>query len=103
VLVSLQYVEIPFFVGVLRTLPIIAMLAGLAMVSNAVLPKVAVRENRWTNYFQLAAIASAYVCGFARAYPEYLFLLTGGYGLIGFAWGFLHRDDFRHVDEAQTT
>ena len=101
-LVAMRYSGIPFFVGVLRVLPIIALLCGLAMVSNAVLPKVVVRENKLLNIFQLVAIATAYVCGFARAYPEYLFVLMGIYGLVGFVWGWMHRGEYRGGDEAQT-
>src|SRR5690606_28345723 len=58
-LVALQYSDIPFFVGVLRVLPVIAMLCGFAMVSNAVLPKVTTRTNRLVNAFQIVGLIGA--------------------------------------------
>src|SRR5690606_7181425 len=98
-LVALQYSDIPFFVGVLRVLPVIAMLCGFAMVSNAVLPKVTTRTNRLVNAFQIVGLIGAYICGFTRHYPEYLFILMSGYGLVGFVWGFAHRGEFSGDDE----
>ncbi len=100
-LVALEHMNVPFATGVLRVLPVIAMLCGFAMVSNAVLPKVTTRSNKFLNYFQIVAVAIAYVCGFTRHYPEYMFALMSSYGLIGFLWGFVHRGEFRGDDELE--
>ena len=82
-------------VGVLRTLPTIAAIAGFLMVTNAPLPKVTTRSTKGVQVFQIVNLALAYVCGFARVYPEYLFALMTGYGVVGFLWGYLHRHELR--------
>ncbi len=83
------------FNGLLRALPVIAFVFGLLMVSNLPLPKVARRSNTFIQWFQMITLVVAYVCGFARVFPEYLLTLTLGYATIGFVWGLLHRQELR--------
>lgn len=97
-LVALNHMDVGFSVGVLRVLPVVALLCGFAMVSNAVLPKVTTRSNKAMNVIQIAALALAYICGFSRMYPEYMFSIMAMYGLVGFIWGFVHRGEFRDLD-----
>lgn len=98
-LVALNHMDVPFAIGVLRILPVIAMLCGFAMVSNAVLPKVTTRSNKALNVLQIGLLILAYLCGFTRTYPEYMFSLMASYGLVGFIWGYMHRGEFRGDDE----
>ena len=74
-------------------LPIIALIFSALMVSNAPLPKLAKRGSRVRQGFEGALLLFAYVCGFFRILPEYLFIVTAVYGIVGFAWGFLHRQE----------
>jgi CDP-diacylglycerol--serine O-phosphatidyltransferase len=82
-------------VGVIRVMPTIAMVCGFLMVGNLPLPKVTTRTSRGLQVFQITNLTLAYICGFARVYPEYLFVLMSGYGVIGFMWGYVHRHELR--------
>ncbi|NJK33334.1 MAG: hypothetical protein HC927_13550 [Deltaproteobacteria bacterium] len=81
--------------GLLRALPLIALVFGLLMVSNLPLPKVAKRETAVGNWFQMINLVLCYACGFARVFPEYLLAVTLGYAGVGFIYGLVHREELR--------
>ncbi|NVB41400.1 CDP-alcohol phosphatidyltransferase family protein [Pseudenhygromyxa sp. WMMC2535] len=90
-LIGLQYE----FDGLLRALPLIALLFAAMMVSNLPLPKVGKRASTAGNVFQAVNLVLCYICGFVRIFPEYLLLVTLGYAGAGFIWGLLHRSELR--------
>ena len=73
-------------------LPIAAALGAL-MVSNLPLPKVGSSKSKAMRIFQGICLVGAYVCGIARIYPEFLMALLLCFSVIGFVWGFLHREE----------
>jgi CDP-diacylglycerol--serine O-phosphatidyltransferase len=74
--------------GVLVTL-------GLAMISLLQFPKVAVRQNRATNAFQAAILATIYICGILRLAPEYLLGVSVSFAALGILIGLLAADTDR--------
>ena len=91
-LIGLQY-ELD---GLLGALPIVAAGFALLMVSNLPLPKIGHDAGKAMKVFQLVTVALAYVFGFMRIFPEYLLGISLFYALVGFGWGFLHRDELRN-------
>jgi CDP-diacylglycerol--serine O-phosphatidyltransferase len=79
----------------LKSLPLVAVAFGLLMVSTLPLPKVGRRGSTFMQVFQAVNLVACYACGVLRIYPEYLLLVTLGYGLVGFAWGHVHRKALR--------
>jgi len=86
----------------LWVLPIVALVLGALMVSNLPLPKLAKRGNRLRQAIEAGIIMFAYVCGCWRIFPEYLFTLTMVYGVFGFTWGFIHRQELVPNHKQQT-
>lgn len=79
--------------GLLRILPIAAVIGGLMMVSNLPLPKLTPKQSKAQQAFLIINVIAGYACGILRLYPELLFVQTAGYGLVGFIWGFFNRAD----------
>jgi CDP-diacylglycerol--serine O-phosphatidyltransferase len=79
--------------SVMRWMPIVAAGLGALMVSNLPLPKIGTSSSRSMSIFQAVSMTGAYICGIARIYPEYLMALLVGFSVVGFLWGFLHRDE----------
>ena len=78
---------------IIAWLPIIAASLGALMVSNLPLPKVGSSKSKAMTIFQGICLVGAYVCGIARIYPEFLMALLLSFSVIGFVWGFLHREE----------
>lgn len=78
----------------LFVLPVVTLLLGACMVSNLRLPKVAPRDQPTLQWLQVGAAVVGYVCGLLRLFPELLLALVLLYGLVGFAWGFVHRKEY---------
>jgi CDP-diacylglycerol--serine O-phosphatidyltransferase len=83
------------WLGLVAWLPPALVVLGLLMVSNFPLPKMARRQNRWANVFQIANVVMAYILIPLRLAPEYLAIMVLAYGLVGFSWGFFHRRELR--------
>jgi CDP-diacylglycerol--serine O-phosphatidyltransferase len=81
--------------GLLRALPLIALLFATMMVSNLVLPKIAKRGTTIGNSFQGINLVLCYIFGFLRVFPEYILAVSLGYALVGFAWGLAYRRKLR--------
>ncbi len=81
--------------GLLRALPLIALLFGVMMVSNLVLPKFGKRESKLGNLFQATNLVLSYLCGITRMFPEYILAVALGFSLAGFIWGLLNRKELR--------
>lgn len=77
----------------IRWLPVIGGVFAAAMVSNLPLPKLAWRESMPLNVLQLANVALGYTCGIFRIWPEYILGAVSIYAVVGFTWGFIHRED----------
>lgn len=77
----------------MRWTPVIAACLGALMVSNLPLPKIGTSNSKAMTIFQGTSIVLAYICGIARAYPEFLMALLVSFSVIGFLWGFAHRDE----------
>jgi len=69
-----------------EVMPGILAVLGLLMVSNVPLPKVRRRKARWLNIFQMVNVVGVYLCGLARAWPEYLGFLLLLYLAVGGTW-----------------
>ena len=74
-------------------IPVIAAMLGGLMVSNLPLPKVGSSKTKAIVVLQGVCMVGAYVCGIARIYPEFLMALLLAFSVIGFAWGFVHREE----------
>jgi len=79
--------------GVIEVLPILAIVFGLLMLTNFPLPKLVPRKNLPLNIFQIVGIVLAYVTGFARVVPEFMLAVVVFYFVVGFGWGFVHRQE----------
>ena len=73
-------------IGMLRLMPLVLFVAGLAMVSSIRLPKLKNRKSTFGNVFQYGNVAIAYILGPMMLFPEYLFALP----LMYMAWGVTH-------------
>jgi len=73
-------------VGMLRLMPQVLFVAGLAMVSNIRLPKLKARKSLVGNIFQFGNVGLAYILGPMMLFPEYLFALP----LLYMVWGVTH-------------
>lgn len=88
----------------LCALPIIALIFGLLMVSNLVLPKLfhgtgtPTRSGRVFLVFRLAAVGLCYVFGFMRIFPEYLLGISSFFILVGLGYGVVYRDELLSDD-----
>ncbi len=86
--------------GLIRSMPVLLLVGGVAMVSNLRLPKLKMRKNKLFNVFQIANIAVVYAVTPFRLFPEYLLALCVLYMGIGLTWGLLHpadRSDLAHT------
>lgn len=78
---------------------LIMLLSGILMVSPFFLPKLQPRKNKIFNAFQIFLIIVTYISGFLFISPsipfisEYMLLLMAGYIVVGFGYGFIHRND----------
>lgn len=66
---------------------------GFLMVSPFFLPKLSPRKNKVFHYFQIVIVLSAYVCGFAMIYHEYLLIITASYAIFGFLIALTHKSE----------
>jgi CDP-diacylglycerol--serine O-phosphatidyltransferase len=80
-------------VEMITWIPVIAAMLGGLMVSNLPLPKVGSSKTKAIVVLQGMCMVGAYVCGIARIYPEFLMALLLAFSVIGFAWGFVHREE----------
>jgi CDP-diacylglycerol--serine O-phosphatidyltransferase len=80
-------------VEMITWIPVIAAMLGGLMVSNLPLPKVGSSKTKAIVVLQGVCMVGAYVCGIARIYPEFLMALLLAFSVIGFAWGFVHREE----------
>lgn len=62
---------------------------ALAMISTLRFPKIAVRQSRAVNVFQLALLITVYACGILRFAPGYLFVVAVSFAALGLLIGFL--------------
>jgi len=86
--------------GLLTALPIITAAFALLMVSNLPLPKMGHDAGKAMMVFQIGCVVLAYVFGFMRVFPEYLLGVSVFFALLGFGWGFLHRNELRQPPSA---
>ncbi|PRP92148.1 CDP-alcohol phosphatidyltransferase [Enhygromyxa salina] len=77
----------------LRVLPVLALILGLLMVSNIVLPKIGHSSGLFMQVFRAVTIGLCYVFGFMRVFPEYLLGISLFYILTGIVLGLLRRDE----------
>lgn len=56
-------------------LPVFLFVLALGMVSTLRFPKMAKRDSRFLNAFQLANALATYYCGITRSFPEFLFFM----------------------------
>lgn len=80
-------------VEMITWIPVIAAMLGGLMVSNLPLPKVGSSKTKAIVVLQGVCMVGAYVCGIARIYPEFLMALLLAFSVIGFVWGFVHREE----------
>jgi CDP-diacylglycerol---serine O-phosphatidyltransferase len=67
----------------IKLAPLFMLLLGLGMISSLPVPKVTTRKNRAMNILQIFMGLGVYLCGILMIYPEYLFLVSLGYVLVG--------------------
>jgi CDP-diacylglycerol--serine O-phosphatidyltransferase len=66
---------------------VVLVVSGCLMVTRFPLPKLRLGRARWWRYFQFVNIVAVYLCGSLMVAPEYLFLLTMCYAIIGSYYG----------------
>lgn len=70
----------------LQVLPGIMIALGLLMVSRVPLPKMHLSKSKLLNILVLTNVIVVYLCGVIRILPEYLFVLTIVYMVVGSLW-----------------
>ncbi len=68
-------------------IPGVLLVNGCLMVTRFPLPKLRLGRARWWRWFQLANIVAVYLCASLMIVPEYLFLLSVCYAIIGSYYG----------------
>ena len=56
-------------------LPVFLFVLALGMISTLRFPKMAKRDSKFINAFQLANALATYYCGITRSFPEFLFFM----------------------------
>lgn len=79
------------FAGSMVILPVLLIFTGILMVSPLYLPKLVKRDNKALNMLQILNIILGYTAGFSMKIPEYLFLGSLTYGILGFTVGFFKK------------
>jgi CDP-diacylglycerol--serine O-phosphatidyltransferase len=76
--------------NLLAAAPFVLVACGVLMVSTVKLPKLAMRDNKALNIFQIANILAAYTFGPLCMFPEYLLSIALVYLTVGLGWCALH-------------
>jgi len=74
----------------LAALPSLMVILAVLMVSRVPLPKLALRESKLLNVFQIANVFVVYLFGALRIFPEYLLLTGFAYLAVGTLFGVTH-------------
>ena len=67
--------------------PTFLIIMAVLMVSNLILPKLKLRENKLLNLFQITNVAACYLVAPFKIYPEYLLAAGLTYFFVGIIWG----------------